>query len=83
MGRNTRQRQILHLPTLKKRFSNVGGTLDSFGSDASIKKLFPDKDYTREKFSFPLSDHFPLWVQMKTDIDGERLNQIVQGGKKP
>ncbi|MDZ4343981.1 MAG: hypothetical protein U1E51_16300 [Candidatus Binatia bacterium] len=40
-----------------KRFSNVGGTLDFFGSDASIKKLFPDKDYTREKFSFPTTFH--------------------------
>ena len=83
LGKDARYDQILHLPTLKKRFSNVGGTLDFFGGDASIKKLFPDKDYTREKFSFQLSDHFPLWVQMKTDIDGERLNQIVQGGKKP
>ena len=83
LGKDARYDQILHLPTLKKRFSNVGGTLDFFGGDASIKKLFPDKDYTREKFSFQLSDHFPLWVQMKTDIDGERLNQIVQDGKKP
>ena len=81
LGKDARYDQILHLPTLKKRFSNDGGTLDFFGSDASIKVLFPDRDYTREKFSFQLSDHFPLWVQIKTDIDGERLNQIVQGGK--
>lgn len=82
LGKDARYDQILHLPTLKKRFSNVGGTLDFFGSDAAIEKLFPDKEYTREKFSFQLSDHFPLWVQIKTDIDGERLNQIVQNGKK-
>ena len=82
LSKDARYDQILHLPTLKKRFSNDGGTLDFFGSDASIKVLFPDKDYTREKFSFQLSDHFPLWVQIKTDIDGERLNQIVQDGKK-
>lgn len=82
LGKDARYDQILHLPTLKKRFSNEGGTLDFFGSDASIKVLFPDKEYTREKFSFQLSDHFPLWVQIKTDIDGERLNQIVQDGKK-
>ena len=82
LGKDARYDQILHLPTLKKRFSNEGCTLDFFGSDASIKVLFPDKGYTREKFSFQLSDHFPLWVQIKTDIDGERLNQIVQDGKK-
>ena len=82
LGKNARYDQILHLPTLKKRFTNHGGTLDFFGSDARIKELFPDKDYTRTKFSYQLSDHFPLWVQLDTDIDGERLNQIVQDGKK-
>lgn len=82
LGKNARYDQILHLPTLKKRFSNEGGTLDFFGSDAGIKVLFPDKGYTRQKFSFQLSDHFPLWVQIKTDIDGERLDQIVQDSKK-
>ena len=82
LGKDARYDQILHLPTLKKRFSNDGGTLDFFGSDVTIKVLFPDKDYNREKFSFQLSDHFPLWVQIKTDIDGDRLNQIVQDSKK-
>ena len=50
----------------------------TFGSDARINELFPGKNYTREKFSFQLSDHFPVWVQIDTDIDGQRLTQIVQ-----
>jgi hypothetical protein len=78
LGKDARYDQILHLPTMKKRFSNVGGTVDFFGSDAGIQELFPGKNYTRQKFSFQLSDHFPVWVQIKTDIDGERLSQIVQ-----
>lgn len=82
LGKDARYDQIPYLPTLKKRFSNDDGTLDFFGSDAGIKVLFSDKGYAREKFSFQLSDHFPLWVHIKTDIDGERLNQIVQDGKK-
>jgi hypothetical protein len=82
LGKDARYDQILHLPTLKKRFTNHGGTLDFFGSDARIKDLFPDKNYTREKFTYQLSDHLPLWVQLDTDIDGERLTQIVQNGKK-
>jgi hypothetical protein len=82
LGKDARYDQILHLPTLKKRFSNAGGTLDFFGSNTGIKELFPDKDYNRQQFSFQLSDHFPIWVQIKTDIDGERLNQIVQNSKK-
>ncbi len=28
------------------------------------------------------SDHFPIWVQIDTDIDGQRLMQIVQNAKK-
>ena len=36
----------------------------------------------RTEFSFQLSDHFPVWVQIKTDIDSERFNQIVQDAKK-
>jgi hypothetical protein len=81
LEKTARYDQILHLPTLKKRFSNNGGTLDFFGSEKQIKDLFPGEDYTVQKFSFQLSDHFPVWVQIKTDIDGERLNQIVQDGK--
>ena len=81
LAKNARYDQILHLPTLKKRFSNDGGTLDFLGTDAQIKELFPGKDFNRTKFSFQLSDHFPLWVQIKTDIDGERLNQIVQNSQ--
>lgn len=79
---DARYDQILHLPTALSQFTNSGGTLDFYVSDASIEKLFPGKNYTREKFSFQISDHFPVWVQIKTDIDGERLNQIVQDAKK-
>jgi len=25
------------------------------------------------------SDHHPLWIQINTNIDGQKLNQIVQG----
>ncbi len=57
-------------------------TSGSLETDTRIKELFPDKGCNREKFTFQLSDHFPLWVQIKTDIDGERLSQIVQSRKK-
>lgn len=82
LGKNARYDQILHLPTLKSRFSDFGGTLDFHVSDARMKELFPKENYTRTEFSYQLSDHFPIWVQVKTDIDGERLNQIVQNAKK-
>ena len=78
LGRDARYDQILHLPTAPQRFANVGGTLDFYIDDTRIAELFPGQHYTREAFSFQLSDHFPVWVQVKTDIDGERLTQIVQ-----
>jgi endonuclease/exonuclease/phosphatase family metal-dependent hydrolase len=81
LGEDARFDQILHMPTMKERFANLGGTLDFYVSDAKIKELFPTQNYTRDKFSFQISDHFPVWVQVKTDIDGERLTQIVQDSK--
>jgi hypothetical protein len=69
------------MPTLKQRFTNRGGTLDFYGSDAFIKELLPDAGYSRQEFTFQLSDHLPIWVQIDTDIEGQRLSQIVQNGK--
>lgn len=82
LAKDARYDQILHMPTLKKRFTNFGGTLDFYVSDAHIKDLFPDAGYTRREFTYQLSDHFPIWVQIDTDIDGQRLTQIVQNARK-
>ena len=78
---NARYDQILHLPTDEKRFSNNAGTVDFYGGDGN-KELFPGKNYTREQFTFQLSDHVPVWIQVNTDIDGQRLDQIVQDGQE-
>jgi hypothetical protein len=77
LGGTARYDQILHLPTLMERFTDCGGTLDFFQSDAHIEELFPGQGLSRQQFSYELSDHLPLWVQIKTDIDGERFTQIV------
>jgi hypothetical protein len=34
---------------------------------------------TKEKFTYQLSDHLPLWMQINTNISGEQLSQIVRG----
>jgi endonuclease/exonuclease/phosphatase family metal-dependent hydrolase len=80
LGNDARYDQILHLPTIPDNFTNCGGTLDFFIDDAHIDELFPGKNYSRQKFTFQMSDHLPIWIQVKTDIDGFRLNQIVQEG---
>ncbi|HEY3162518.1 MAG TPA: endonuclease/exonuclease/phosphatase family protein [Vicinamibacterales bacterium] len=82
LGQDARFDQILHMPTMKKRFTDAGGALDFFVSDKAIKELFPKSTYTRQEFTFQLSDHFPVWTQIKTDIDGDRLTQIVRDGRK-
>lgn len=78
---NARYDQILHAPTLQSNFSNSGGTLDFYGGPSTLKKLFPNANYTPAQFTYQLSDHFPVWLQVRTDIDGYRLGQIVQNDK--
>jgi hypothetical protein len=34
---------------------------------------------TKDEFTYQLSDHLPLWMQINMDIEGQRLEQIVQG----
>jgi len=82
LGQDARFDQILHLPTMKKRFTDAGGALDFFVSDKSIKEMFPKSKYTRQEFTFQLSDHLPVWTQIKTDIDGDRLTQIVRDSRQ-
>jgi hypothetical protein len=43
-----------------------------------IAELFPDR-MTKDKFTYQLSDPLPLWMQIRTDIDGHELEQIVRG----
>ncbi len=52
--------------------------LDFYGSEAGIKALFP-AGLTKAKFTYQLSDHLQLWLQLNTDIEGRRLDKIIQG----
>ena len=81
LGKDARYDQILHMPTVPENFTNAGGVLDFHIDDAHIKELYPGKNFTRDKFTYQMSDHMPVWIQIKTDIDGFRLNQIIQGKK--
>jgi hypothetical protein len=82
LGFDARYDQILHRATIPENFSNKGGALDFYIDDASIEALFPGKDYSRTKFTYQMSDHLPIWIQVKTDIDGFRLDQIVQDARE-
>ena len=77
LEKDKRYDQILHYPTYDN-FCNNGGALDFFLNDAGIRALFPAGP-THEAFTFQMSDHLPLWIQIGTDITGQQLTQIVRG----
>lgn len=74
LARDKRYDQIMHMTRFADDFTLAGGVLDFYASDH--KPLFPD--LTKEQFTYQLSDHLPLWVQIRTDIDGQLLDQIIQ-----
>jgi endonuclease/exonuclease/phosphatase family metal-dependent hydrolase len=78
LAKEKRYDQILHYPRFGQNFTNAGGVLDFYRDEAGIKKLFPGA-MTKSAFTYQLSDHLPLWMQVNTDIDGMELEQIVQG----
>lgn len=78
LAKDKRYDQILHYPGYAQNFTNAGGVLDFFISDAHIKELFPGK-MTRTHFTYQMSDHLPLWMQVNTDIAGHKLEQLVRG----
>ena len=79
LGKDARYDQILHRPTVPENFCNNGGVLDFFIDDAHIEELFPGKNYDRAKFTYQLSDHLPVWIQINVDIDEFRLEQLMKG----
>ena len=82
LGKSARYDQILPLPTVPENFTNAGGAIDFHIADSKIAELFPGKGYSRQKFTYQLSDHFPVWVQVRTDIETFRLNQIIQDNSR-
>lgn len=81
LEKNKRYDQILHYPTFTTAFTESGGVLDFFIDEAAISKLYVQNPPTKEKFTYEMSDHLPIWVQLKTDTDAERLDQIISRGK--
>jgi len=67
--KDKRYDQILHHPIYPESFTKAGGELDFYLDEAHIKELFPG-GMTKEKFTYQLSDHLPLWIQINTDIEG-------------
>ncbi len=65
--------QIVHSPTLGQRFTDRGGVIRFFKN--SPKELFPD--LSKSAFTYQLSDHLPLWVEVDTWIEDELVDAFL------
>lgn len=74
LARDKRYDQILHFARWGDDFTLAGGVLDFYAGDH--RPLFPALE--KQAFTYQMSDHLPLWVQINTDIDGQLLDQIIQ-----
>ena len=74
LARDKRYDQILHFARYGDEFTLAGGVLDFYAGDH--KPLFPH--LTKAEFTYQLSDHLPLWMQISTNIDGQVLDQLIQ-----
>lgn len=75
LAKDKRYDQILHFPVHESLFTNRGGVLDYYcGNHAS---LFPNMQMTKKEFTYQLSDHLPLWLQLDTWNDDIKLDQIL------
>ena len=77
LAKDKRYDQILHFPIYEDSFMNKGGVVDFF--TGGIAALFPGM--SKNDFTYQLSDHLPLWVQINTDNDGHQLDQIIRERK--
>ena len=78
LERTARYDQILHLPTRSDRFSGAGDVLNF--AAGGWEGLYPDPA-TRPKdqraFTYQMSDHLPLWLQVRTDIVDDFLQKLA------
>ena len=81
LAKNKRYDQILHYPgQTGSVFTDVGGVLDYY--DNNHRALLPYKDMTKQKFTFELSDHLPLWIQLNVDTAEESVDQLIARRQK-
>ena len=86
-GTNLSQRnaydQILHSPTPVSRFSGKGGVLNFL--EGGWKSLYPNTSHRPSSdgnFTYEMSDHFPLWLQVETDMMDDRLQMMADSRRR-
>lgn len=84
LARNKRYDQFLHYRRFTSTAKSKGGVLDFFRDD--WKALLPTEDFPNlagDEYTYQLSDHLPLWIQLDTNNVDERLDQILARERKP
>lgn len=75
LAKDKRYDQILYYPSYTKTFTNKGGIVDFH--TGGIEKLYPNKELSHTKYTYQLSDHLPLWMNLDVDLDDERIDQVI------
>jgi len=76
LAKGKRYDQILHHPIQTGSvFTDHGGVVDYY--KGNYKSLLPYKHLTKDKFTYELSDHLPLWVQLNIDTADEEVDQLI------
>jgi endonuclease/exonuclease/phosphatase family metal-dependent hydrolase len=76
LSANKRYDQILHHPAQTGSvFSEHGGVLDFYKNNH--KTILPYKSLSKTEFTYELSDHLPLWIQLNVDTADETLDQLI------
>jgi endonuclease/exonuclease/phosphatase family metal-dependent hydrolase len=75
LARDKRYDQILHAPAFGAAFTGQGGVLDFYCGEHA--RLYPGRRMTMREFTYELSDHLPVWVEINTDNDAAVLDQVV------
>lgn len=73
LAQDKRYDQVLYAPAQGTRFTGRGGALDFY--TGGIRALYPPS-VSEVEFTFELSDHLPLWVEM--DV-GHRRPSVEEG----
>jgi len=76
LAKNKRYDQIFYYPKHTKSFTNNGGILDFH--TGGIEKLYPKNTPDSRSYTYEMSDHLPLWVQLNINLEDEKLEQILQ-----
>ena len=70
--------QILHYPYYIKCFTDKGGVLNFYEGNnkrGNHSRLVPGMNIDKTAFTYQVSDHLPLWIQVDIDTDSEFLDQ--------